>query len=64
MSLNKRCNEEYALDKYKVELPEVDKGIDESLTRVAVCLCLDTSGSMSGERIRKLQEGLEHFKED
>lgn len=64
MALSKKWNEEYALDKYKKELPEVGGGINESLTRIAVCLCLDTSGSMSGERLRKLQEGLEHFKED
>lgn len=64
MSINKKINGEYALDEFKIDLPDVDRGIDESLTRVPVCLCLDTSGSMSGERLRKLQEGLEHFKED
>lgn len=43
---------------------EDEKEINESLTRVAVCLCLDTSGSMAGSRIRALQDGLNHFKED
>lgn len=47
------------------EMPlEDEQVINESLTRVAVCLCLDTSGSMEGSRIKALQEGLNHFKED
>lgn len=53
------------LDEFKpLIIPEVDQTVNDSLTRVAVCLCLDTSGSMAGSRIQKLQEGLNHFKQD
>ena len=65
MAIDKYRDNEVALDTIgKEDLPPVDPGVPGFLTRVAVCLCLDTSGSMSGERIRKLQAGLEHFKED
>lgn len=53
------------LDEFKpIPVPEVDSTVSDALTRVAVCLCLDTSGSMEGSRIQKLQEGLNHFKQD
>jgi uncharacterized protein YegL len=38
--------------------------IENPTTRVPVCLCLDTSGSMSGKAIDELNEGVRHFFEE
>ena len=35
--------------------------IDNPTPRVPVCLCLDTSGSMSGSPINELNEGIKLF---
>lgn len=40
---------------------QIDDLIDNPTTRVPVVLCLDTSGSMMGEKIKELNEGVKQF---
>ncbi len=64
MSLKKN---DYSLEdaRYVEVIPDVDQEVNTAITRVAVCLCLDVSGSMEcNNRIGKLREGLNHFKRD
>lgn len=40
-----------------------DDLVNNPATRVAICLCLDSSGSMSGEKLNELNHGIKKFYE-
>ena len=46
---------------YEENIIEFDELVDNPTTRVPICLCLDTSGSMFGDPITELNEGVSMF---